>query len=310
MTNQTQRILLQSGTNEMELLEFYLQGQSFGVNVAKIRQLMPLKATKITRLPQSHESVLGTVLWQDQSITLIDLNHAFGKKDEVDSENQIVLVAEFNQQINGFLVDGVNRIHRIHWDQMQPTGSFLGQFHVPVISTVTVEKNDILLVDLEHVIAKINKTDHAFASRPVPENIAGRSPSEIKLLLAEDSATIQAVVLQTLAEAGYTNVIAFDNGGSAYNRIRDLQAQAQEENRPMDDFLDLVITDIEMPQMDGLTLCHRVKTELNLNVPVVVFSSLVSDAMQRKCESVNADANVSKADAAGLVDTVDRLLVA
>ena len=83
---------------------------------------------------------------------------------------------------------------------------------------------------------------------------------------------------------------------------------AQEQDRPVSDFLDMVITDIEMPQMDGLTLCKRIKNELNLDVPVIIFSSLVNDAMSLKCQSVKADANVSKADSVGLIQTVDKLL--
>ncbi len=309
-----QGILLESGTNEMELLEFYLQGQRFGVNVAKIRQLMPYHHGQVTQMVGAHKYVLGTLLWQGHSIPLIDLNLALGNAPTVDDESatRIVLVTEFNGAVNGFLVDGVNRIHRVSWDQMQPAGSFIGQFQAPINSTVTIEEHDILLVDLEHVTGEITPTvkpaeiqeDH----RNI--NILRKKPEEMHLLLAEDSVTVQAVVLDTLGSAGFTQVSSCDNGGSAYARIQAIKQMATEQNRPVSDFLDLIITDIEMPQMDGLTLCKRIKSELGIDVPVIIFSSLVNEAMAAKCKSVKADANVSKADTIGLIQTVDSLLKA
>lgn len=307
-----QGILLESGTNEMELLEFYLQQQRFGVNVAKIRQLMPYHSSLVTRMVGAHEYILGTMLWQGHSIPLIDLNLALGQPrlDEEEDITRIVLVTEFNGAVNGFLVDGVNRIHRINWNQMQPAGSYLGQFQAPINSTVTIEGHDILLVDLEHVNSEINPT---VKPNEIQENhrdltFLRKKPDEVHLLLAEDSITVQAVVLDTLGSAGFTQVSSCDNGGSAFARIQSIKQMAIEQDRPISDFLDLVITDIEMPQMDGLTLCKRIKSELGIDIPVIIFSSLVSEAMSLKCKSVQADANVSKADTVGLIQTVDQLL--
>lgn len=309
-----QGILLESGTNEMELLEFYLRQQRFGVNVAKIRQLMPYHSKQVTRMVGAHEYILGTMLWQGHSIPLVDLNLALGNapSDDDDSITRIVLVTEFNGAVNGFLVDGVNRIHRINWNQMQPAGSFLGQFQAPINSTVTIEGHDILLVDLEHVTGEITPT---VKSAEIQEDhrdltVLRKKPEEVHLLLAEDSITVQAVVLDTLGSAGFTQVSSCDNGGSAFARIQSIKQMADEQKRPITDFIDLVITDIEMPQMDGLTLCKRIKTELNIDIPVIIFSSLVNEAMSFKCKSVKADANVSKADTVGLIQTVDQLLKA
>lgn len=309
-----QGILLESGTNEMELLEFYLQRQSFGVNVAKIRQLMPYQKGQVTRMVGAHPYILGTLLWQGHSIPLVDLNLALGKSQTPDDDKQtrIVLVTEFNGQVNGFLVDGVNRIHRVNWNQMQPAGSYLGQFQAPINSTVTIDNHDILLVDLEHVIGEISPSVTPAQVQEDHRDLSTlrKSPEQVHVLLAEDSVTVQAVVLDTLSSAGFTQVSSCDNGGSAFARIQSIKQMADEQERPVSDFLDLVITDIEMPQIDGLTLCKRIKTELDIDVPVIIFSSLVNEAMALKCKSVKADANVSKADTVGLIQTVDHLLAA
>ncbi|HAI10727.1 MAG TPA: hypothetical protein DCM28_03425 [Phycisphaerales bacterium] len=298
----------------MEFLEFYLQGQRFGVNVAKIRQLMPYHNKLVTRMVGAHQFILGTLLWQGHSIPLIDLNLALGNpaKEQDDDTTRIVLVTEFNGSVNGFLVDGVNRIHRVNWNQMQPAGSFLGQFQAPINSTVTIDNHDILLVDLEHVNGEITPTVKSAEIQKDHRDLAEmrKNPEEVHLLLAEDSVTVQAVVLDTLGSAGFTQVSSCDNGGSAFARIQSIKQMAEEQNRPVSDFLDLIITDIEMPQMDGLTLCKRVKSELGIDIPVIIFSSLVNEAMSAKCKSVNADANVSKADTVGLIQTVDQLLKA
>ena len=307
-------ILLESGTNEMELLEFYLHSQSFGVNVAKVRQLMPYHANQVTRIVGSHSNILGTFIWQGHSIPVIDLNLAMGQEPTVvnDDSTCIVMVAEFNGAVNGFLVDGVNRIHRVNWDQMQPSGSFLGQFQAPINSTVTIDNNDILLVDLEHVIGEIVPTVKYAQVQDEQRDLGVlcKSPGDMHLMLAEDSVTVQAIVLETLGSAGFTQVSSWDNGQSAFNSIKAIKIKAEQENRPVTDFLDLIITDIEMPQMDGLTLCKRVKEELGLEIPVIVFSSLVNEAMAVKCKRVKADGNVSKADTAGLIHTIDKLLTA
>lgn len=307
-----QGILLESGTNEMELLEFYLQQQSFGINVAKVRQLMPYHPSQVTKIVGSHPHILGSLIWQGHSIPLFDLNIAMGQEPTDTSEDTtcIVLVTEFNGNVNGFLVDGVNRIHRVNWNQMQPAGSFISQFQAPINSTVTIDNHDILLVDLEHVTAEIEplsiNTDSKEDARDV--STLRKRPEDTRLLLAEDSVTVQALVLETLGLAGFTQVSSCDNGGSAFTRIQKIQQVAEEQKRPISDYLDMVITDIEMPQMDGLTLCKRIKEELGLNIPIIIFSSLVNEAMSLKCQSVHADANVSKADRVGLIQTVDKLL--
>ena len=134
LDKQTKGILLEAGTNEFEILEYYLHGQSFGINVHKLREIIPYNSSELTRVPESHPSILGTMLLRGSSISLIDLGTHIGKletgiqanNDEtVLAENRpVVLVCEFNDDVVAFLVDGVDQIHRLSWSEVRPMGSF------------------------------------------------------------------------------------------------------------------------------------------------------------------------------------------
>ena len=116
-----QGILLETGTNEVEIIEFYLGGQSFGINVAKVKQIVQFEAKLLTEIPETHPAVLGTFLYRGSTSPLIDLNKALHReKVTQDDERTLVLVSEFNNTVNSFQIDGINRIHRISWDQLQP----------------------------------------------------------------------------------------------------------------------------------------------------------------------------------------------
>ncbi len=120
-----QEILLDSGTNEVELLEFFLADQSFAINVSKILQIITYDETKLTAVPDTPDAVKGVLLWRDRTINLIDLHQALNSNKGVRSERPIVLVTGFNDQTNAFLTDGVTKIHRINWSQIAPVGNFL-----------------------------------------------------------------------------------------------------------------------------------------------------------------------------------------
>jgi two-component system chemotaxis response regulator CheV len=142
-------------TNEVEILEFLLGGQSFGVNVAKIMQILAYDETKFTAVPDEGKANLGVLLWQKQTIPLIDLNVAINRKKEDRSERPIVLVLKFYEQTNGFLINNVNRIHRVGWDQVKPTESIFSKYSSNIIGTISIDDNEILLIDFEYIITKL-----------------------------------------------------------------------------------------------------------------------------------------------------------
>jgi len=148
-------ILLESGTNEVEILEFFLGDQGFGINIAKIAQILPFDRAKLTVIPHSSPAFMGALLWQGRTIPLIDLK-GFLHQSQQTIEQPIVLVTEFNGVKNGFLTDGVNRIHRVSWGAISPMGPLLDRYSSACTGSIHIQDKDILLIDFEFIIASIN----------------------------------------------------------------------------------------------------------------------------------------------------------
>lgn len=309
-------ILLESGTNEMEILEFYLGEQSFGINVQKLREIIQYQAEKTTTLPESKPSVIGTYLVRGQSITLVDLKRHLNPHLPAGEgpERSIVLVCQFNRKVTGFLVDNVNQIHRINWQDVRPMAPFIDKFRPRFTGSIHVSGREILIVDLEHILAELDpEMEQAF--KTAVKNRQGADEGQtrverrqrVKLMLAEDSAIIRASIKQILAEAGYTQMTTFIDGEQCYQALKKIREQAGSEEAFLK-HLDLLVTDIEMPKMDGLTLCRKVREELGLQrLPVIMFSSLITEQMAAKCTSVGANGSISKPQIPELVALVDRL---
>ena len=308
-------ILLESGTNEMEILEFYLGEQSFGINVQKLREIIQYEPEKTTTLPESEPSVIGTYLVRGQSITLVDLNRHLNphQADGQRSERPIVLVCQFNRKVTGFLVDNVNQIHRINWNDVRPMAPFIDKFRPRFTGSINVSEKEILIVDLEHILTELDP-EMNMAFEAAVENQQGDSegPSkteqrqQIKLMLAEDSAIIRASIQRILTESGYTQLTAFVDGEECYKTLKEIHEQTASEEEFLQ-HLDMLVTDIEMPKMDGLTLCRKVREELGLKkLPIIMFSSLITEQMATKCESVGANGSISKPQIPELVEMVDK----
>ncbi len=292
-------ILLESGTNEVEILEFYLGDQGFGINIAKIAQIIPYDRSKLTVVPHDNPAFLGTLLWQGQTIPLIDLN-VFLRHNRQEVEHPIVLVTEFNGVRNGFLTDGVNRIHRISWQAISPMGALLDRYTSVCTGSIHIDGNDILLIDFEFIISSINPETSVSFRRMDAKSAAGRGDKMV--IFVEDSAFIRNTIAGRLDKLGFSQLMVFENGQEACDHIR---------NRvdTVSGLPSLVVTDIEMPKMDGLALCRVIKKELQLDaVPVVLFSSLINEQMAFKCREVGADAFLTKPRVDELVGVMDRLL--
>ena len=313
-----QGILLESGTNEIELIEFYLGSQSFGINVHKLREIIPYDEAKTTILPESPPSVVGTFLVRGNTIPLIDLNvHLRRNPGEVSPDGrQVVLVCEFNRCVNGFLVDGVNQIHRISWKQIQPLSAFIGRYKPRFTGSFEIDGREILIVDLEHIVAELDP--EAGLSYHAPEQVApapaGLSLEErrgqYRLFMAEDSAIIRDSIVRILNGSGYTQVSAFVDGEACYQEILALKANLKKESPELNQVFDLLISDIEMPKLDGLTLCRRVKEDpLLKHIPVIMFSSLITEQMVFHCQQVGADGYISKPQITELVAMLDGFLL-
>ena len=305
----SQKILTESGTNEAEFLEFGLGSQSFAINVAKIVQIIPFREEELTRTVGTPDSVLGSLLWRNQTIDLIDLKRTLNFTAEEDSERSIVLVTNFNNITSGFRIDGVTRIYRAGWDSIIPVDASLNKYSPRFTGMICIEERIVLLVDFEKII---------FDLCPDTEEAVDLSALALKrklkrednqIVFAEDSTLIRTNISKILQRAGY-KVFAFEDGQKAYDYITQIHQQFGDSEHGDDFPIDLLVTDIEMPQMDGLTLCRKVKKMETLSdLPVLIFSSLINEQMIVKCREVDANAYVTKPGSEDLINKIDEMLL-
>lgn len=321
MENRRQEILLESGTNEVEIIEFYLNDQSFGINVQKLREIVPFNPENVTRGPGQPESMLGMFLLRGRLSPLIDLKMHLNKKpkagmQEIPDDKKIVFVCEFNGKVNSFLVDGVNQIHRVSWKDVKPMPEFFGPYTPRFTGSVRIDKREILIVDMEHVVTEIFPeqglsfhTEEEVGTIEKSANLVSEMRKDIKIFLAEDSAMIRKGIKSVLEKAGYNLRKAFVDGKKCHSEFLKFKEMAEANKEPITKYVDLVISDIEMPEMDGLSLCKHIKEDpVMKDIRVVMFSSLINRENEHKCDEVRADAHISKPQIVGLVSLVDELL--
>ncbi|MDJ0842082.1 MAG: chemotaxis protein [Acidobacteriota bacterium] len=300
-------ILLETGTNEVEFLEFYLDDQSFGINVAKVKQLIRFERERLTRLPDTHGSVMGTFLHQDQNIPIVDLSLHLKRGAAREHDKQIIIITDFNNAVTGFLVDGVNKIHRITWNHLQPVSSALEMHNPRITGCVLIDENEVMVLDFEYILDDI-QPDNALhhMENPLEETAPSseRTRDQVSVFFADDSKLFRDCMIENLKQAGYTKLTVFENGRDLHQAILQVNARANAEGGRLTDQVQLVLTDIEMPQMDGLTLCKNLK-EMAPNLPVIILSSLITEQMALKCDRVGADANLSKKSLDRLLSTMD-----
>lgn len=304
-------ILLEAGTNELEIVEFLLEESSsegeyrghYGVNVAKVLEI--IRMPTITELPEvSHPSVLGAFNQRSKIIPLVDLSMWLGK-ERVEKEPPKVIVTEFNNVTTAFLVSSVNRIHRISWEQVEPPNKYMATVSGNSITgVVRMDERIIFILDLERVVADLNPN---LALR-LDEAVDFKSEKIYRALVADDSGMIRQMLADLLTKAGF-EVETVHDGKEAWDRLNEIKLKAAEADRPLHDFLQVVISDIEMPSIDGHNLTKRIKTDPVLQVlPVVLFSSLINDKLRHKGESVGADDQVSKPEVTELAQRCKELI--
>lgn len=311
-------ILLESGTNEVEILEFYLGKQSYGINVAKVLQIELYNPEMVTRTPGSGEDgVLGIYLWRGETVSFLDLAIVLNMPKTEELDRPIVLVTEFNGLKNAFLVDGVNQVYRVSWTQMAPVSNFITKYsprtnatlHVEYETESSKETADILMLDFESIVGEYcpeAKMGYGKVEMPLDRECLNRE--NVKIVVAEDSAFLREVMVRTLHDANYDNLEVFENGQQAFDYVAGLKTDEKKQGLRLSDRLNLIITDIEMPLMDGLTLCRRVKTDLGLTqIPVIFFSSLITEQMKLKCQEVGGEAQITKPEIGQLVGIIDDL---
>ena len=292
-------ILLENGTNELEVLEFKIGNRYYGINVAKVREIIPYQA--VTPVPHSHPSIEGIFMPRGDMITAIDLRSCLQMGES--EPKGLFIITNFNALNLAFHVDAVQGIHRVSWaDIMKPSSTVASG--EDGVSTGIIKKNDklIIILDFEKLVADINP-EVGLKVQEV-EALAGRSRIDVPILIAEDSALLNKLIVQSLETAGYTNLTHTENGQQAWNLITQWK-----EAGTLEAHVQCVVTDIEMPQMDGHHLTKLIKTDEKLkHIKVVIFSSMINDDLRRKGEQLGADAQLTKPEIGQLVASLDQLL--
>ena len=295
-------ILLESGTNELELLEFIVGDQHYGINVAKINELCPYQ--KPTIVPNAHEYIEGIFMPRDRIITVINLAKALKTRCSDDTSKDMYIITNFNQIHTAFHVQQVLGIHRVSWkDIIKPDSTISGNGKGVATGITKIDGKIIIVLDFEKIVTEVNPETGLKLSEI--EAMGERSRHECPILLAEDSPLLLEMLKKCLNQAGYTNLIPTNNGLEAWNTLENMM----EDGAVVGKDIALVITDIEMPQMDGHHLTKRIKDDPRFEgLPVVIFSSLVNDEMKRKGEALGVDAQLSKPEIGKLVHQLDLLL--
>ena len=339
-------ILLEAGTNEVEILVFRLGDRHFGVNVAKVREV--IRTVPVIDVPHKHDSVVGFFEIRGHILTLLDLAAHLGIRPPVTTqarlsgneagaetesaaegtaasspvpppsadspratvvttegpayEDRSIVVTEFNGQRLGFMIDGVERIHRVGWARIQPVPrTNLGDRDdagAPSVTNGVLMLDDqtlVLLVDFE-AVADIILNENRLQVGAV-QNETGITREDVVIVLAEDSAFMRANMRRALEASGYASINMAPDGLSAWKEIDRLGAS-----------IDVIVSDIEMPGMDGLALTKRIREDARFaDVPIVLFSSLVSEDNAKKGQQVGATLQIQKPELPEMVRIVDHL---
>ena len=274
-------ILIEAGTNELEIIEFFIDEgperglTSYGVNVAKVLEV--IESPGLVPIPGApHPCFMGTIPLRDLVLPVLDLAVWLGLP-RLRRPHEIILVTRFNSRTTGFLASGVTNIHRVHWRDVEPPHQAITNLASNCITgLVRQEGRFILLLDLEKIIFELDAD--------LPDDAPPPSGDRLTALVADDSGVMRRMLQERLDAANF-QVELVDNGQQALDRLL-----APEGRLP-----DIIISDIEMPLLDGYTLTRRIReTPALSHLPVVLFSSLITDELRHKGQSVGADAQISK----------------
>lgn len=295
-------ILLESGTGELEIIEFIINGAHYAINVVKVKEIIQMPTNGLTKLPDPKKEIAGLILCRDEILTLIDLKYVI-TRETTKILGSKVIVCEFNNLKVAFNIDDVVGVHRIKWSEIRkPDDLSEGSL---AVGNILLDDKVMIMLDFEKIVTDISPRSGISEDRLV--NVEYKDRSNVKLVLADDSALIRKLLKDTLTKAGFRSLRVFDDGKQALDFITGL---AEKKGKDFTEDVQLLITDIEMPQMDGLTLTRKIKeNEILKKLPVVIFSSLITDELKHKGEEVKADSQLSKPQIEKLIDTIDNLLI-
>jgi two-component system chemotaxis response regulator CheV len=282
-------ILLEAGTNEVEILVFQVGSQLCGVNVAKVREARTLE--QVTFLPRFPDAVDGVVRVRETVVPAVDLQkYLWGITESGSQGDERHLLLEFNDRQIAFRVQAIDRVHRVSWKDISPMPKGAGT-DAPVTGIVLLGGKIVTLLDFELIGAKLGIS----GSTEVSDTLTTAPAAAIRypLVFADDSALIRRMMEDALRQAGYEEIHVFSDGQEAWDYLDGIAAANSPDSVRSE--VAGIITDVEMPRRDGFNLTKRIRENPVLkDLPVILFSSLVSKDNQKKGQQVGATAQVSK----------------
>lgn len=300
--NPTQtKILLESGTNEIEIMEFTISGELFGINVAKVKEIM--RAQQVKNMPNSHDVVEGVFKPRNEIITVIDLGKYLNLPQFENNGHDIFIITHFNNLNFAFHVESVVGIDRVSWEEIKKPDKVIYGGEEGVATGIAEYQNRLItILDFEKIVAEICPESSIQVNSL--ETLGKRTENDKTILIAEDSMLLSKLILECLHKAGYKNTIKADNGQEAWDYLQ----EAKESGDPITNHVSCIVSDIEMPLMDGHRLTRLIKEDDILKeIPVILFSSLISEEIRLKGKQLGADEQISKPEIATLVSVIDRL---
>ncbi len=298
-----------AGANRLEVLLFSLgedretgRQEVFGINVFKVREVMHVP--RITHAPDMPPSVEGMISLRGVMIPVVNLPQ-FCSLD-VKEPPSILIITEYNKHMQGFLVHSVETIERLAWNAVKEPPNMMMSRLGGLVTAVTElsDKRIVMIMDVERVLAE---TADFSMDETLFEGIESYDSDELTILFADDSSVARDQLSNTL-ERMNINFISTNNGADALRRLEDAAEKAFEQKRPVSDLINLVITDVEMPEMDGYVLTKTMKEDSRFaDIPVIMHSSLSADANQALGKGVGANAYVPKFNPKELAETINRL---
>jgi two-component system chemotaxis response regulator CheV len=294
-------ILLESGTNEIEVMEFTIENNLYGINVAKVKEIMmsaPVKA-----MPHAHPAVEGIFKPRDIVLTVVDLPKYLTGESGEKSEKDLFIITNFNKMNVAFRVNSVVGISRISWKDIQKPDKTVSGNNDGVATGIAQCRGELVtILDFEAIVAEIAPETSIQMSEI--DKLGQRTHSDIPVLVAEDSVLLSKMITEALHKSGYAQVTTFPNGQELWDFLR-----KHKKVGDVDDVAGVVITDIEMPQMDGHRLTKLIKDDKELkHIPVIIFSSLITEEMRIKGEQLGANEQMSKPEIGRLVEVIDQLV--
>lgn len=294
-------ILLESGTNEIEVMEFTIHNNLYGINVAKVKEI--LMSEPVKPMPHSHPAVEGIFKPRDVVLTVVDLpKYLMGVSDEKKPKD-LFIITNFNKMNIAFRVHTVVGISRISWSDIQKPDKTVSGGEDGVATGIAQCGDDLVtILDFEKIVAEIAPETSIQMSEI--DQLGERGRSNAHILVAEDSILLSKMIEEALHKSGYINTKMFSNGLELWNYLESLRGKED-----LSQEVSAVITDIEMPQMDGHHLTKLIKDDREFKkIPVVIFSSLITEEMRQKGKELGADEQLSKPEIAHLVTVIDHLL--